>query len=73
MHKFKLTDDARQKAVAARNWRQRISSRGYGAFHDFRAIVLSNRRDAMVRVLQAGGAMIVDARCLFLFPFLKLI
>lgn len=62
MHKFKLDSDAQQKATAARYWREEIGRRGYGAFHDIRAIVLANRKEPMIRVLQAGGAMIVDAR-----------
>ncbi|XP_065170414.1 DNA topoisomerase 2-binding protein 1 isoform X3 [Atheta coriaria] len=61
MHKFKLDSDAQQKATAARYWREEIGRRGYGAFHDIRAIVLANRKEPMIRVLQAGGAMIVDA------------
>lgn len=42
-------------------WRKEITKRGYGAFHDMRAIVVSNKRECIVRVIEAGGGMVIDA------------
>ncbi|KAK4881729.1 hypothetical protein RN001_005048 [Aquatica leii] len=41
-------------------WRKEVTRRGYGAFHDMRLIVVANRRDLFIRVLQAGGGMVID-------------
>lgn len=43
-------------------WRKEITKRGYGAFHDMRAIVVANKKEPIVRVIQAGGGMVVDVR-----------
>lgn len=43
-------------------WREEITKRGYGAFHDMRAIVVANKRDPIIRVIEAGGGMVIDVR-----------
>lgn len=39
-----------------------MAKRGYGAFHDMRALVVANKREMIVRVIQAGGGVVVDAK-----------
>lgn len=43
-------------------WRKEIENRGYGAFHDMRAIVVANKRDPIIRVIEAGGGVVVDVQ-----------
>lgn len=43
-------------------WRNEISRRGYGAFHDVRAIVVASNRDAIIGVIKAGGGVVLDIR-----------
>ncbi|KAF5302459.1 hypothetical protein FQR65_LT08549 [Abscondita terminalis] len=50
------------KMAAVHTWRMEVSRRGYGAFHDMRLIVVAEKREPLVRVLQAGGGMIIDER-----------
>ncbi|XP_071053799.1 DNA topoisomerase 2-binding protein 1-like isoform X2 [Onthophagus taurus] len=42
-------------------WRVEVAKRGYGAFHDMRAIIFTAKRDAIVRIIEAGGGMVVNA------------
>jgi hypothetical protein len=42
-------------------WRKEIARRGYGAFNDMRAIVVAQKREPIVRVIEAGGGTVVDA------------
>ncbi|KAJ3642726.1 hypothetical protein Zmor_025484 [Zophobas morio] len=56
---FDKENDARIQSIHW--WRKEISRRGYGAFNDMRAIVVAQRRDPIVRVIEAGGGQIVDA------------
>ncbi|KAK9745844.1 BRCA1 C Terminus (BRCT) domain [Popillia japonica] len=42
-------------------WRKEITKRGYGAFHDLRAIIVSNKRESIIKVIEAGGGMVVEA------------
>ncbi|XP_022903997.2 DNA topoisomerase 2-binding protein 1-like isoform X1 [Onthophagus taurus] len=46
-------------------WRVEVAKRGYGAFHDMRAIIFAAKRDAMVRIIEAGGGMVVNATAPF--------
>lgn len=43
-------------------WRKEITKRGYGAFHDMRAILVANKREMIIRVIEAGGGMVVEAK-----------
>ncbi|KAJ8954961.1 hypothetical protein NQ318_000392 [Aromia moschata] len=43
-------------------WRLEISRRGYGAFHDMRAIVVAQKRDPILRVIEAGGGVVIDVK-----------
>ncbi|KAF5273001.1 hypothetical protein FQA39_LY07650 [Lamprigera yunnana] len=52
--------DVKNRLPAIYFWRQEISRRCYGAFHDMRLIVMSHKRDPLIRVLQAGGGMVID-------------
>lgn len=42
------------------HWRRKISGRGYGAFHDMRAIVVAEKRNALINVIEAGGGVVID-------------
>lgn len=42
------------------HWRRKISGRGYGAFHDMRAIAVVEKRNALINVIEAGGGVVVD-------------
>lgn len=46
-------------------WRKEVSRRGYGAFRDMRAIIVANKKEMMVRVIEAGGGMVVDAKYVY--------
>ncbi|XP_044258153.1 DNA topoisomerase 2-binding protein 1 isoform X2 [Tribolium madens] len=41
-------------------WRKEISRRGYGAFNDMRAIVVAQKKEPIVRVIEAGGGQVLD-------------
>lgn len=41
-------------------WRKKISERGYGAFYDMRAIVVAEKRNALINVIEAGGGVVID-------------
>ncbi|XP_050310488.1 DNA topoisomerase 2-binding protein 1 [Anthonomus grandis grandis] len=41
-------------------WRKEISRRGYGAFNDMRAIVMTDRKAAIANVIEAGGGLVVN-------------
>ncbi|XP_008190279.1 DNA topoisomerase 2-binding protein 1 isoform X2 [Tribolium castaneum] len=41
-------------------WRREIKRRGYGAFHDMRAIVVAQKKEPIVRVIEAGGGQVLD-------------
>lgn len=57
-----ITDaDLTIKMEAIHWWRKEVSRRGYGAFHDLRAIIVAKKRDHLVRVVTAGGGMVIDA------------
>lgn len=43
------------------HWRRKISERGYGAFHDMRAIVVAEKRNALINVIEAGGGVVIDS------------
>lgn len=43
-------------------WRKEVSRRGYGAFNDMRAIIVANKRDPIVRVVEAGGGVVIDMK-----------
>ncbi|XP_023021117.2 mutagen-sensitive 101 isoform X1 [Leptinotarsa decemlineata] len=43
-------------------WRKEISRRGYGAFNDMRAIVVANKRNPIMRVIEAGGGVVIDVK-----------
>lgn len=40
-------------------WRKEVARRGYGAFHDMRAIVVSEKKDSLANVIEAGGGVVV--------------
>lgn len=42
-------------------WRKEINRRGYGAFNDMRAIVVAQKRDPIIRVIEAGGGQVITA------------
>lgn len=54
--------DTQLRARAIYSWRTEITKRGYGAFHDMRAIVVAKKREPIVTVIEAGGGMVVDVR-----------
>ncbi|KRT81163.1 hypothetical protein AMK59_5272, partial [Oryctes borbonicus] len=60
--KIQMDRETELRGNAIHWWRLEITKRGYGAFHDMRAIVVSNRRDSIKRVIEAGGGMVVDAK-----------
>ncbi|XP_018580230.1 DNA topoisomerase 2-binding protein 1 [Anoplophora glabripennis] len=41
-------------------WRKEVSRRGYGAFNDMRAIVVAQKKDSIIRVIEAGGGLVID-------------
>lgn len=43
-------------------WRNEIAKRGYKAFNDMRAIVVAQKRDPIIRVIEAGGGIVVDIK-----------
>lgn len=43
-------------------WRKEIQRRGYGAFHDMKVIIVAQKPDPLVRVVEAGGGMVVDLK-----------
>lgn len=57
-----LEKDVEIRAQAAHWWRKEIKKRGYGAFHDMRAIVVAKKREPIIKVIEAGGGMVIDAR-----------
>lgn len=57
-----LDKDSLVRAQAAHYWRKEIERRGYGAFHDMRAIINLSKRDPMKRLIEAGGGMVIEAR-----------
>ncbi|XP_060533164.1 DNA topoisomerase 2-binding protein 1-A isoform X2 [Cylas formicarius] len=42
------------------HWRTEVQRRGYGAFNDMRAIVIAEKRDPIVKVIEAGGGVVVN-------------
>lgn len=40
-------------------WRKEISKRGYKAFNDMRAIVVAQKKEPIVRVIEAGGGTVI--------------
>lgn len=61
--RFDEETEIRMKAI--HSWRKEVAKRGYGAFHDMRAIVVASKREMIVRVIEAGGGMVVDAKYVF--------
>lgn len=55
-----LDMDNIQRTQSMHWWRKEVLRRGYGAFHDMRAIVVANKREPIIRVIEAGGGMVVD-------------
>ncbi|KAG5880916.1 hypothetical protein JTB14_036421 [Gonioctena quinquepunctata] len=43
-------------------WRTEITQRGYGAFNDMRAIIVAEKREPIVRVIEAGGGVVIDVK-----------
>lgn len=43
-------------------WRTEISKRGYKAFNDMRAIVVAQKREPIIRVIEAGGGTVLDIK-----------
>lgn len=43
-------------------WRKEIQRRGYGAFHDMKVIIVAQKPEPLVRVVEAGGGMVVDLK-----------
>lgn len=43
-------------------WRKAISKRGYKAFNDLRAIVVAQKREPIIRVIEAGGGTVIDVQ-----------
>ncbi|KAJ8920479.1 hypothetical protein NQ315_005347 [Exocentrus adspersus] len=41
-------------------WRKEVARRGYGAFNDMRAIVVAQKRDPIIRCIEAGGGVVID-------------
>lgn len=57
-----IDKDSMQRVHGMKWWRQEICKRGYGAFSDMRAIVVANKREQIVKVVEAGGGMVVDVK-----------
>ncbi|CAH0559697.1 unnamed protein product [Brassicogethes aeneus] len=55
-----LDREGEARANSMHYWRKEISGRGYGAFSDMRAMVVAAKREPIVRVVEAGGGVIVD-------------
>ncbi|RZC32583.1 DNA topoisomerase 2-binding protein 1-B, partial [Asbolus verrucosus] len=55
-------DEAEARLQSMHWWRKEISRRGYGAFNDMRAVVVAQKREQLIRVIEAGGGQIVDAK-----------
>lgn len=53
------TTEARYKAV--HYWRKEIGTRGYGAFHGIRGIVVATNRNGIVGVIKSGDGIVLDA------------
>ncbi|XP_050511327.1 DNA topoisomerase 2-binding protein 1 isoform X1 [Diabrotica virgifera virgifera] len=43
-------------------WRKEVGRRGYGAFNDMRAIVVANKREPIIRVIEAGGGVVINLK-----------
>lgn len=42
-------------------WRNEIARTGRGPFQDMRAIIVAEKRQALVSVIEAGGGTVIDA------------
>ncbi|XP_057665915.1 DNA topoisomerase 2-binding protein 1-B isoform X1 [Diorhabda carinulata] len=64
MGKFSIPHDKDTETRMQRMhwWRKEVARRGYGAFNDMRAIVVAIKRDPIVRVIEAGGGVVVDIK-----------
>ncbi|XP_076255601.1 mutagen-sensitive 101 isoform X2 [Rhynchophorus ferrugineus] len=49
-----------EKDCCINYWRKEIKKRGYGAFNGMRAIVIAERRDPLVKVIEAGEGVILN-------------
>lgn len=56
--KLDATVEARYNAI--HYWRKEISSRGFGAFHDVRGIVVATNRNGIIGVIKSGGGIVLD-------------
>nr|CAH7737114.1 unnamed protein product [Callosobruchus chinensis] len=60
---FDLPEDVdKSKLSRSHWWRKEIARRGYKAFNDMRAIVVAQKREPIVRVIEAGGGVVVDVK-----------
>ncbi|XP_017784595.1 PREDICTED: DNA topoisomerase 2-binding protein 1-A [Nicrophorus vespilloides] len=50
----------KERAECVHYWRKEITERGYGAFHDMRAIVVAAKKEPIVRVIEAGDGLVVN-------------
>ncbi|CAG9762777.1 unnamed protein product [Ceutorhynchus assimilis] len=57
-----------KKDACISNWRKDIGLRGYGAFHDMRAIIIAEKKDLISNVIQAGGGVVVNVEAPFNDP-----
>ena len=55
-----LDEDAKSRIAAMHWWRKEISRRGYGAFYDMKAIIVASKKDSLVRIIEAGGGMVLN-------------
>ncbi|XP_030747341.1 DNA topoisomerase 2-binding protein 1-A isoform X2 [Sitophilus oryzae] len=49
-----------EKDACINYWRKEIKRRGYGAFKDMRALVIAERRDPLVKVIEAGQGVVLN-------------
>ncbi|CAH1971985.1 unnamed protein product [Acanthoscelides obtectus] len=55
-------DIERSRLTRSHWWRKEIARRGYKAFNDMRAIIFAEKREPILRVIEAGGGVVVDVK-----------